>query len=222
MAAVQRPSINKIILQQQLNKFYSHPVARVSFGLILTILAVTFFGLVAIKPTLETMANLIKQIDDRRIVDQKLSLKIAALSAAQTELSSKQQASAILDQAVPSTPTFPQLLKQIEKAAAENNVTIGTLITQTVPIERDPTTVITTDLESIPINVSVGGDYTGILGMLSTLTNMQRVLVIDRIDILPPSEKDTGVLNMSVSMRAFAFGSQAISRPRTATTTTPR
>jgi Tfp pilus assembly protein PilO len=222
MAAVQRPSINKIILQQQLNKFYSHPVARVSFGLILTILAVTFFGLVAIKPTLETMANLIKQIDDRRIVDQKLSLKIAALSAAQTELSSKQQASAILDLAVPSTPTFPQLLKQIEKAAAENNVTIGTLIAQTVPIERDPASVTTTDLESIPINVSVGGDYTGILGMLSALTNMQRILVIDRIDILPPSEKETGVLNMSVSMRAFAFGSQAISRPRTATTTTPR
>ncbi len=220
MATVQRPSLNKLLIQAQLNKFYSHPVAKVSFGLILTILAVTFFAMVAIKPTLETMANLIKQIDDRKAVDQKLSLKIAALSTAQSELANKQLASQVLDIAVPSTPSFPLLLKQIEKAATENGVTISTLLTQTVPIERDPATVTTTDLESIPLTLTVNGSYEGILGMLATLTNMQRVLVIDRIDILPPTEKDVAVLNMSVSIRAFAFGSQpAAARPRTGTTT---
>lgn len=209
-----------MLIQQQLNKFYSHPVARVSFGLVLTILAVTFFALVAIRPTLETMANLIRQIDDRRSVDQKLSLKIAALSTAQNELASKQQAARILDVAVPSTPDFPQLLTQIEKAASENGVTIGTLLTQTVPIERDPTKVTTTDLESVPVTLTVSGSYEGILGMLSTLSNLQRILVIDRIDILPPTEREVAVLNMSVALRAFAFG--APPAPRTRTTTAPR
>lgn len=206
MANTQRPSLNKLIIQAQLNKFYSHPIARVSVSLILTIITVCFFALVAIKPTLDTMAQLIKQIDDRRTIDQKLSLKITALSTAQSELASKQQAAKILDIAVPSTPDFPLLLKELEKAAVENGVTISTLLTQTVPIERDPTAVTTTDFESIPLTLTVNGSYQGVLGMLKTISNMQRVMVVDRIDILPPTEKDATTLNMSLALRSFAFG----------------
>lgn len=215
MAVSQRPSLNRLILQAQLNKFYSHPVAQVSLGLILTIMAVAFFALVAIKPTLETMANLIKQIDDRRNVDQRLSVKISALSTAQSELASKQGASQVLDAAVPSTPNFTQLLKQLEKAAAENRVVIGTMLTQAVPIERDPNAIKTLEVESIPITMTVSGSYADVRNMLATLSNMQRILVIDRVDILPPTEREVTILNMSVAMRAFAFGTTAVSRPRT-------
>lgn len=206
MANTQKPSLNRLILQAQLNKFYSHPVARVSFGLILTILAISFFALFAIRPTLQTMADLIKQIDDKRIVDQKLSLKITSLSTAQAELASKGQDALVLDLAVPSSPNFPLLLKQLEKVATENSVVISTLLSQTVPVERDPAQVATTDLESIPITLNVTGSYAGALGMLSELANMQRILVVDRVDLLPPTEKDVNVLNMSLALRAFAFG----------------
>lgn len=202
----QRPSLNRLLLQAQLNKFYSHPVARVSVGLVLTIITVVFFALVAIQPTLQTMAELIKTIEDKKVVDQKLSAKIATLSIAQAELASKQEAANILDVAIPSTPTFPLLLKQIEKLISEQDVTLTSLTAQGVPIERDPTTVTTTDLQSIPLTLTVSGSYPDLIATLTSLYSLQRILVIDRVDLLPPSDQETQTLNMSVAMRAFAFG----------------
>ncbi len=204
---IQRPTLQKIMIQAQLNKFYSHPVARVSMGLVLTILTVVFFALVAIKPTLQTMAELIRTIDDRKIVDQKLSQKIAALSSAQAELASKQQAAQILDVAIPSTPTFTLLLKEVEKLISEQNVTLVSLIAQSVPTERDPKTSSISDLQSIPLTLTVTGSYENLIATLKSLYTLQRVLVVDRVDILPPSDQDTTTLNMSVALRAFAFGS---------------
>jgi Tfp pilus assembly protein PilO len=213
----QRPSLNRLLLQTQLNKFYSHPIARVSFGLILTIVSISFFAVFAIRPTLQTMAELIKQIDDRKVVDQKLALKIVSLTTAQSELVTKQQDAVVLDTSVPSSPNFPLLLTQIEKIASENNVTMGTLVTTNVPIERDPKTVTTTDLESIPLTLSVSGDYPGVVGMLNELTHMQRLIVVDRIDLLPPTEQSATTLNMSLSVRAFAFGVSAQPKTRNLT-----
>src|SRR5260221_510867 len=188
---IQRPSLQKIIIQAQLNKFYSHPVARVSFGLVLTILTVVFFALVAIKPTLQTMAELIRTIDDKKVVDQKLSQKIAALSSAQAELATKQTAAKILDVAIPSTPEFTLLLKEIEKLVSEQNITLISLIAQSVPIERDAVSSSLSDLQSIPLTLTVTGSYENLMTMLKGLYSLQRVLVVDRVDILPPSDQDT-------------------------------
>lgn len=212
------------MLQAQLNKFYSHPVARVSFALVLTVLATLFFALVAIRPTLQTMAELIKQIEDRKQVDQKLSQKIATLSSAQAELAAKQADATALDKAVPSTPSFTLLLKEIEKLTSESNVVLVSLIVQSVPTERDPATVMTTEAESIPLILTFSGSYDNLLQMLHGLTSMQRVLVVDRLDVLPPTDKDTGTLNMSIALRAFAFGDSLTpkvvpqNRPKTGTT----
>ena len=50
------------------------------------------------------------------------------------------------------------------------------------------------------------GSYPDLSSFLKDLYSLQRIIVIDRIDILPPTDQDTTVLNMSVAMRAFAFG----------------
>lgn len=204
--ALQRPTLNKIIIQAQLNKFYSHPVARVSLGLVLTIITVIFFALVAIRPTLQTMAELIKSIDDKKIVDQKLSAKIAALSSAQAELASKQDAAGILDVAVPSTPTFTNLLKQIEKLISLHSVALTSMTVQSVPTERDPATVLTTEYQSIPLTLTATGSYDNLIATLHDLYSLQRILAVDRVDLLPPSDQDTSSLTMTVALRAFAFG----------------
>lgn len=213
---LQKPSLNKIIIQAQLNKFYSHPVARVSFGLILTIVTIVFFALVAIKPTLETMAELIRSIDDKKIVDQKLSLKIAALSSAQAELASKQDAAKIIDVAVPSTPQFTLLLKEVEKLVSVHGVSMTSLVAQSVPTERDPSKVLTADFQSIPLTLTMSGSYEDLTSTLRDLYSLQRILVIDRIDILPPSDQDTKSLTMTVAVRAFAFGIDPVSTKKAA------
>jgi Tfp pilus assembly protein PilO len=203
-----------MMLQAELTKFYNHPVAQISAGLIMTILAVAFFAFIAIKPTLETMAELIKEIDEKRTVDQKLSLKITALSSAQAELASKGEKAKVIDEAVPSTPEFTRLLKMVERLTAERNVIFTSMIVPTIPIERDPLKK-GTEVESIPLSVNFSGTYSDLYALLNDMQTMRRTLIIDRVDIVPSTDKENTNLNLSVSVRAFAF-SPTVQKKKTA------
>lgn len=206
-----RLSISRLMLQRQLNKFYSHPVAQVSVGLSLTIICVGFFALVAIKPTLETMANLLKQIEDKRTIDQKLSLKITSLASAQAELAKKGQAAQVINLAVPPTPQFNTLVKMLEKEATLHQVVVMSLSFPTIPLERDPNHT-GTELESIPFTISLSGPYSELYAALQDLQNFQRILIIDRIDLVPSADTISSDLVMSISGRAFAFSPTAIKK----------
>ena len=198
-----RLTLSRAILQRELNRFYAHPVAKVSLGLILSIITIGFFALVAIKPTLETMSNLLKEIEEKRDVDQRLAQKISALATAQRELNQKGEAAKVLDRSVPTTPQFTFLLKKLEKLAAENNLTFVSLVSSAAPPERTPHSGI--ELESIPLILSFSGEYNNIRTFILALTNIDRLISIDDVDIVPPSEKEAKNLTVSFNVRAFAF-----------------
>lgn len=198
------------MIQMELNRFYEKPVARVSAALVFSIVCVGFFGAFAIRPTLQTMAELIKQIDEKKDIDQKLTQKIAALTTAQRELSQKQSQFALLDIAIPASPQFTQLLTVVEKVAVEQGVVFTSASIQKVPVEREQPLLpnqkqTNVNLESLPFTLTFTGSYEQLTGMLRELGNLQRILVVDRYDIIPTSEGSSDVLTMSVSLRAFAF-----------------
>lgn len=206
--AIQRPSLSKTLIQMELNRFYEKPVARVSAALIFSIVCIAFFGTFAIRPTLQTMAQLIKQIDEKKDIDQKLTQKIAALTTAQRELSQKQSQFALLDIAIPPSPQFTELLTVVEKAAAEQSVVFTSATIQKVPTEREQDFGLTqtdVNLESLPFILTFTGSYERLTSMLRELGNLQRILIVDHFDIIPTSEGTSDELSMSVSVRAFAF-----------------
>lgn len=207
-----RPSsLSNLMTQIELNKFYEHPVARVSFGLILSIICVLFFAIFAIKPTLETMAQLLKQIDEKKIVDQKLDLKILALGTARQNLSAAADTVKVLDVAVPSTPHFTQLLVVVEKLAVENNVSILSLSTPNIPLESTSSARLANPVvSSISFTLNLKGTYEDLVAFLRRLQNVQRIIVVDRFDISPqPQDQATGtttsLLQLRVDGRTFTF-----------------
>lgn len=202
--ATPRPSLQKVILQAQLNKFYAKPVARVSLAVILTIITVGFFAFFAIKPTLETMADLIKQIEEKKDVDQKLSIKITALGAAQQELAKHPEVDSLLTAAIPDTPTIGPLLATFEKVAIENQVSYISANFPETPQERD-TTIKGTELNSIPFSVTFSGTYEHLSALISALNNLQRILSIDRLDVVPSTDSQGEELTLTVSLRAYFF-----------------
>ena len=68
-----------------LNHFYANPVAKASLELFLTIGLVLFLGAFAIRPTIVTMSDLIKEIETKTQLDEALTKKIAALQTAQNQ-----------------------------------------------------------------------------------------------------------------------------------------
>ena len=97
--------------------YYQKPVAKVSGALLLTLFTIIFFAAFAIRPTLVTVAELIKKIDDQQAVLTKMKEKSAALASAQQEYLVAQERIAKLNTAVPPQEDVKTLIKLIESTA---------------------------------------------------------------------------------------------------------
>jgi hypothetical protein len=100
---------------------------KVYSGLILSLLTISFFGFFAIKPTLSTIASLVKEIKDKREVNQKLQEKINALTLAQGELLQVSDDLYLLDEALTPKPNLALFINQLEVLAKKNNLKINSL-----------------------------------------------------------------------------------------------
>lgn len=169
-------------LSQTLIKFYQKPIAQVSIELLMSVSLVLFFAIFAIRPTLLTMSDLIKEINDKKELSNKLSQKIAALNTAQTEYLSLESQLSLLDEALPSTPKVINSLKIVERLAEENSLNINTINMTEVPEEvtaLDSTKPI--ERLMIPVSVILSGDFPHIKKFIDDLQQVRRTFVIDTI-----------------------------------------
>ena len=211
---IQRPSLQKTIIQMDLNRFYDKPVTRVSVALVLSLLSIAFFALAAIRPTLQTMAQLLKEIDEKKTLDDKLTQKITALTSAQRQLSEKEALFPVLAVAIPSNPNFTQLMTVIEKLASERQVTFSSAQIQKVPLEgKPPSPTATYKLVSYPMTLAFSGSYENLVLLMRDLQSVRRILAIDRFDITPEVETGTTDLGLTLAVRAFSFSAQQVAAP---------
>jgi Tfp pilus assembly protein PilO len=194
-------------LSFSLNQFYNKPVAVVSFELLLSLGLVIFLGLFAIKPTLTTMSDLIKEIDDKKALNEQLTKKIAALGTAQTLYLSLEDRLGLLDEAIPSQPELIKSLKVVEKLAGENNVVIESISVASIPNET-PSEVSNGKLQRVPlpVNVSVVGDYVSIRAYVEALRNIRRSYVVDTVTFSIEENRGQRKLRASITLNLPYFG----------------
>ena len=89
---------------------YKKRAVVVYTGIILTLATITFFALFAIKPTVTTIASLVKEINSKKVVDQKLQTKINSLRQAQTNYSLISDKLVLIDQVLPQEPNLINLM----------------------------------------------------------------------------------------------------------------
>lgn len=181
--------------------FYRQPVARVSLELILSILAVIFFAVFAIRPTLLTMADLVKEIADKRELDKQMDLKIASLSTAEEQYQKYEDQFYLLDQAIPRQFDLVKSLKIIEKIAGEDQLAISRISLSAIP---DPITeaAVTADLNKFKrdfllVNISVTGDYLVIRRFVEKLISLRQLMIVDQVSF----DKETESSNLSARIR---------------------
>jgi Tfp pilus assembly protein PilO len=193
-----------------LDKFYHNPVAIVSFELFLSIGAILFFALFAIRPTLITMSNLIKEIDDKRALDTQLAQKVAALSTAQSAYLQLQDRLYVLYEALPTGVDIAYALKVIEKAASDQGLTISSMTVLDIPAEVPLDTPINRlERKSLPIQMSVTGSYESIRGFAEQLRDSRRSFVIERITFTAENVRGLRILEASILLGAPYFGEKA-------------
>ncbi len=206
-------------ISRTLAHFYKKPVAKVSLEFFLSVIVILFFALFAIRPTLVTMSELVKEIEDKKELASQLQRKIAALSSAQEEYQRLESEIVMLNQAVPVQPELLEALKILEKLAGEENVIIETLLLQEIP-EEDPLTNLTyeeIDSRDLYFTVRVIGDYPSIKDYVAAIQAMRRSFMIEEINFLIDEQDQQQTLKAHLIIRIPYFGDKNAKSVQTTT-----
>lgn len=166
--------------------------------IILTFSASILFLLFAINPTLSTITNLKKQLEDSKFVKESFEKKINSLSTLSQEYNNLESDIPIILDAIPEKPEAPTLIAQIQSIAEKNSIQLTNLSVSPINLNSEKST------SSSEFTFEVGGssNYSNINSFISDLTKMQRVIKIDTINIRKGSSADE---NLDMNLRGTTY-----------------
>lgn len=193
-----------------LKMMYEKPIVQVSTAVVLTIFAIIFFAAFAIRPTLSTIAELIKKIDDQEIVVDKLNKKSAALATAQSEYLLVESKIPNVVAAIPPEHNIDLLLKQIEGVAAVLQIPIESIQVDTIDLPTDPTTSRVVDgMVEQPLSLTINSSYASLRQMLKMVRDLRRFISIESISFSTDDEvENPGLLSLTVRFHAYYLSSE--------------
>lgn len=191
----QLPSLQAAEAKKALLAFYQKPVAQVSTELFFTIGAVVFFALFAIRPTILTMSELVKEIEDKRTLDESLRVKAQTLSTVSQQYFAIQDQLPLLDEVIPEQISAEKTLRVIEKVASDNRLIINALRLQSVPAPSDDTTTFDQlSPATIDLLLTVEGEYPAIRAFLDNLYTLSPLMTISSIQFTNTKVTDVSSL----------------------------
>lgn len=160
------------------------------FGIILTLCALSFFGLFAIKPTVSTILKLQKELADSQFVFNQLEIKIKNLTELRKQYFNLQADIPIVTSAITIQPDAHLLFAQIQSIAQTSNIAIKKLQNSEVEIFKNNKNV-NENYSSYSFTVAGSGSFENILKFVQTLTDMERTINIDTFSISAAQENES-------------------------------
>lgn len=182
-----------------LNRFYQKPVARVSIFVVMSFMTVAFFSVFAIRPTLMTIAALIKEIEDKQKISTTLEKKIEDLSRIRADYSGWEAEKTAAKAALPDRPELARLILQVEVVAAQMEIKI-------VNWQIQPVTVVAKadqknqKEEMIKFNLTAGGRFDRLKEFLDTVEKIDRLVVVKGMSLSSgtPFLKQAGITTTAI------------------------
>ncbi len=211
------PSIQVEQAKKFLFTFYKKPIAQISTELFFTIAATIFFAIFAIKPTILTMTELIKEIEDKKKTVELLKRKAAALSTVQTTYFSLQDRFYLFDETIPENISFEQSLKILEKVASDLQMSISTLQVQELPVhDLKETPFAQKKAQLVNLTIGVTGSYAQIRDFTQHIRTLRPLLSIDSLSITSSqSDEELDFLTATITIQGHYYA-----KPTTKATTT--
>lgn len=180
---------------EKVRLMYQRPEIKASVEIILSVFTVAGLLLLAIRPTLATVATLQKKIEDQQVVNRRLEAKISQLVNAQKNLVTYANRLADYEVAVPDTHDLGSLAKRVELLASEQGLAVNGLSFSAVPLlgveinladkkgGGQPTTEFGGKIATFEISFDLSGAPNRIFDFLPALEKMDRVAIVNEIDI---------------------------------------
>jgi len=172
--------------QEARNKrFLQSPQGKSFAWLSLSVFTVTFFLVVAIRPTIITITKLIKEIEEKEAASLLLDQKINSLVAAQKVYSANSHRFPMLDQALPQRSEFPWLANFLDNTALSSQVELSSLSFEKINILAPLLSQTTKKSSYQLINFSIiaRGDYLNLKSFVSFLESSRRLIKMETTSI---------------------------------------
>lgn len=144
---------------------------------VLTLIALAFFSLFVISPTLSTIAKLKKEISDSAIINQGLEKKIAALYSLQQAYSRLKNDVPVVLESIPQSALVPLFIGQIQSVARNSNVRLNQM--QNLEANLFEQNETPKRYYSYSFSLAAEGTYEDVSKFMENITNMQRIVGID-------------------------------------------
>jgi len=172
-----------------LDPLLNKPTNRAYTAVIFSFLAISLFGWYAIRPTMQTIFELKREIADKTVVDKEMEDKISALIEANATYENIQDDIPLLTQALPIGPDPIRAVVQLRGVASDSGVVIGAITVPPVDLTTNSpvtSTVITSaKINSIPMSLSISGDYPSVKAFLTELTSLRRIMQLSSLTFTP-------------------------------------
>src|SRR4051812_13582704 len=146
-----------------------------------TFAALSIFGLFAINPTLTTIADLQKQLEESKVIKEQLDTKIANLYALQNEYYKLQPDLPVVFSAIPNKPEPAPLLGKIQAIAAKDKLSLMQLESFQVDLMKKSTDP--KAKSSYTITIQGQGSYEQLAAFIESFTHFDRILTIESLSI---------------------------------------
>lgn len=168
--------------------------------IILTFLALIIFGVFAIKPTLYTIVELRKQLEDSKQLDAQLDEKINNLSSLQGQYSTLTPDLPLVTSALPALPNTPLFLGQIQSLISSNSLTVNQISSENIPYAREG--LKEGELGSFVVSYTLSGVYPNIKKFIEEAVFFDRVVTVDDLTIVRDEDTPT-TLNATAKLKVY-------------------
>jgi len=145
--------------------------------LIFSLLAVSFFGLFAIRPAFLSLIALNTQLNRLKTMDKNLSTKIVQLSEAKNNFEEISLDLGLLEKAIPKERGEPSFLNDISFKVAENKFSLIKL-----ELEKPDSSGIE-GISVLPVKITLEGEYKNVEDVLFSIQKSPRLINIVDADI---------------------------------------
>ena len=164
---------------------------RMFLEILLSLVTISLFSLLALRPTLITIAELIKEIESKKETVAQMEGKIENLSQAQTVWDQEINKIRLLETSIPKNPIPDGFIRQIEGLAFKDSVSVLSMSTAEITLVGKDKGEVEKTLDGLVLGTSgevvysarVAADYQELLSFLSDIDKMRRPTNIESLTI---------------------------------------
>jgi Tfp pilus assembly protein PilO len=178
--------------------------------LFLSLATVSLFGIFAIRPTLITIAELLKEIESKKQIISTMNEKIQNLNQAQSLYDEEKQNIDLLKSAIPKEAEPDRYVRQIEGVVSQNPVTILSLsLGKTNLLGGETSAATSADNAPLPegasglsFTINASSDFPVLALFVSSLESLRRPYQLDSLVINTSETETTKELILVITARA--------------------